>query len=214
LIPAIEYQQIKRPEERLRLPLAKVLKAAVGVREVDLLYRPAMPFWPRVEGGRLGEFDLAITVSGMTAPATVCELKWSQHTGVDALDDVMWDLFKLAHARYSLPNVRSAYLIYAAPTGSWQPATRRFRQLFTTTETDVAELVDKYLSIWRWCVRNSSKSRPVALPNRIHTSGVGESVTVEVPAGSFAVRVASVDVEWDPPIALDGNTEVLRLGGH
>jgi hypothetical protein len=209
LVPTPRYQRVKTREQRLRLALSDVLLNA-GV-EVGLLYQPEMCHWPWRGRSKLGHFDLAIAERPKQRPAIVCELKWSTHTGVNALDEVMWDVLKLAHARHSLPDVRSAYLVYAAPRQAWDLETARFRDLFAGTDLDTRAWLDGYLDIaWRWCVREGSKSRPVLAPGRLRTCPVTQTPVPGVP-GDMEVRVASVDADWNTPVHLDENAEPIPV---
>jgi hypothetical protein len=205
LVSTSGYQSLKR-EERLRRALTDALTRANWCAELH--YQPEMPQWPWRGPSRLGEFDVAVSAAEIRAPAIVCELKWCTRDGVDALDEVMWDVLKLAHAQHILPNVRAAYLVYAAPAKAWGTPTSRFRELFAGCDIETRAWLAEYLHIWRWCVRTSSKSRPLAAPRRIRTRRVGGAY---VPSGpvEMQVQIAAVEGLWDEPIALDDNAEPI-----
>ena len=88
-------------------------------------WRPEMPQWPSSRGEeQLGGCDLALRFRSEETYSTVIEPKWSRHGLIDALDEVMWDAFKLAHATATLPGVSNGLLIYLACGRAWAKPAR------------------------------------------------------------------------------------------
>jgi hypothetical protein len=215
LIPTPAVQALKRPEDRLRLPLQAVLEARGDVARVDLWYKPPLPKWPSVPKTPLREYDVSFARTGANAISAVCELKWCQRGGIDALDEVMWDAFKLAHANGTLRTSPHAYLVYAATEKAWAKSAARFRELFLApADLDVRRWIDQHLSIYRWNIRHSSRSRPKAHPRRLHTRPVDSDASVILPTGRWLVRIAVVSGEWEEPIPLDEKAEPLPPRRH
>jgi hypothetical protein len=160
----------ERREERMRRALAIELEDSNLVSGVCFEWRPEMAFWPPAgPRNRLGGFDLALAFSEDEDFSVVAECKWCTHTGIDTLDEVPWDWVKLAHAEATLPGVRWALLLYAAPLSAWaKPA--RFTSLFEESLVSTRELIAQNEGVWRWLLRQSAKSRPKRLPPYIQTS--------------------------------------------
>ena len=180
-----------RREAQLRAAVVEALLPCVAEGRTLSEWRPQMPYWPKRGNSRLGGFDLAVRFQSDVSYSTVAELKWSRHGLLDALDEVPWDLCKLAHARATLLRVTTCLLLYVAPVAAWQkPA--RFVEIFDGTRVDTRRLIERHPNVWRWLLKNSAKSRPTALPPEIKT----ESLT-RVPFGvsgeTLELRAATVE---------------------
>jgi hypothetical protein len=119
----------------------------------------------------LGGFDLALRFASEECFRVVCELKWCSRSGLDALDDVVWDVFKLSHAVATLEGVEEGVLIYAAPAPAWN-ADFRLRELFSETTVASRDLIMANEVVWRYALGTSSQSRPTRIPAAIRTSSV------------------------------------------
>jgi hypothetical protein len=193
--------EIRRPEERMRRAIVTELEASGQVSEVRLEWRPEMRWWPRAGTSWLGGFDLAMTYCEGRGFSTVVECKWCSRTGIDALDEVLWDCFKLAHAASTLDEVKWGLLLYAAPASAWaRPA--RFTTLFDASMPSTRELIGDNEGVWRWLLRNSAKSRPKKLPPHVQTSPVAQ-VPFVFDRNWMEVRIASVCANGDPWYGLD-----------
>lgn len=153
--------------------------------------------WPSVGGNRLGGFDLALRRPGEASYSAVCEFKWSKWGDKEALDEIPWDCFKLAHAVDSLPGVSEGFLVYAARSSAWKKPARFAEWLDGAVISPRQVLVD-HPSVWKWLLDDSSKARPLALPETIKTTRVAscEFLHGGVP---WEIRVAAVvpgDEQW------------------
>jgi hypothetical protein len=153
-----------------------------------------MPLWPHVPEGKLGGFDLAIRLHGEPSYSVVCELKWCP--AKEKLEETPWDCFKLAHARETLPEVRNAYLIYAAPS-SVLASDCRCVELLGDGVISTRVIIDKYESSWRWLLKESSKSRPTSLPPYVETTVVGSPLFIHEEV-QWEIRVVSVRANGQP----------------
>jgi hypothetical protein len=194
-------EAVKRPEARLRHALVDELATFPEVEAALPEWRPKLPLWPGSLKTRLGGFDLALRFVGDEDYSVVCELKWSSGKGLDALDEVPWDCFKLAHAVGTLDNVGTGLLIYAAPSTGWERA--RFRDLFSELSLgSTRRLIDENKNVWRWLLKGSSESRPTRLPPFVRTSLVGKT-PLSYLGTSWEIRVAAVSPEGEPWYELD-----------
>jgi len=160
-----------KPEERLRRALVETLRSTPNVSEVKTEWRPEMPHWPWKEGGRkLGGFDVSIRFQGDMSFTIVGETKWTSG-GLDALDQLPWDLFKLAHAEATLEGIRGALLIYAAPTTTWSKPPR-FVQCFGDALIETRKLISDHPNVWRFNLKGGAQSRPARLPPAVQTGPV------------------------------------------
>src|SRR5205807_1400311 len=122
-------------------------------------------------------------------------------TGIDALDEVLWDCFKLAHARETLAEVRWALLLYVAPTKAWRkPA--RFVGLFGESLNSTRDLIAENEGVWRWLLKTGAKSRPRKLPPYLQTSPLGK-VSFTLEDFAYELRLASVRANGEPWFGLD-----------
>jgi hypothetical protein len=180
-----------RPENRLRQAVVAGLEGC-GLDEIcwSPEWRPAMERWPAVGRARLGGFDLALRHEGAASYSAVCELKWSKWGDKEALDELPWDCFKLAHAVDSLPGVSEAFLVYAARLSAWKkPA--RFAEWFDGALVNPRNLLANHRSVWKWLLERGAKARPLALPEAIETSGVARQ-RFSNDGTPWEIRVASV----------------------
>ena len=129
------------------------------------------------------------------------ELKWCGRTGLDALDEVLWDCFKFAHARATLDGVEEAFLIYAAPTSAWE-IDGRFRNLFDATLVFTETVLSEHANVWRWLLRESSKSRPMQLPPALEMGQIAANAFM-LDGVAWELRVASVAPNGEPWIELE-----------
>jgi hypothetical protein len=194
-------------ERRLRLALADALGERAEVAEVRISpeWRPEMPLWSpgSVQGAKLGGFDVAVQFEAESGYALVVELKWSKFGLIDALDEVMWDAFKLAHAVATLPGVRFGLLCYLAPSRAWdKPA--RFATLFDDGLIETRKLIADHEAIWDWCLAQGSASRPTKLPPLLETHRVAR-VPVVLDGKEWQIRAASVVPSGDPWLELDAS---------
>jgi hypothetical protein len=194
-------------EKRLRLAFADALGGWPEVAEVRTTpeWRPEMPFWPWGTDGKskLGGFDVAVRFDGDSGYSLVAELKWSHYGYVNALDEVIWDAFKLAHATSTLPGISYGLLIYLAPLKAWEkPA--RFADLFSDALASSRTLISEYESIWRWCLGEGSSCRPTKLPPYVQTGPVA-CASVVVDGAPWEIRASTVAANGEPWIELDEN---------
>lgn len=124
---------VKRREERLRQAFRASLEEHDQVLEARTSpeWRPELPLWPWSADGKkkLGGFDCAIRFVGDESYSLVVELKWTHWGYVNALDEVIWDAFKLAHASATLDGVTHGLLVYLAPTEGVEHAAPLWRVL-------------------------------------------------------------------------------------
>jgi hypothetical protein len=193
-----------RPEERLREAMTTAFAERPEVVEVRREWQPAMPWWPAVGTYKLGGFDLALRFTNDPTPVSVAELKWCSRLGVDAFDEVLWDCFKLAHARASLDGISSALLVYAAPAQAWN-FDGRFRSLFTDSLTVTETLLTDHRTIWEWAIRTSSKSRPTRLPPAVQT-GLIEAAAFVFNGSPWELRVIAITPNGEPWIELSNGS--------
>jgi hypothetical protein len=192
-----------KPENRLRRALVESL-ADCGLAEIcwSPEWKPEMPRWPRVSGGTLGGFDLALRAEGEAPYSAVCELKWSNWGDREALDEVPWDAFKLAHAVATLPEVSLGFLIYAARASAWsRPA--RFVEWFEGAEISSRDFFEGHPTVWRWLLEGSSKARPIALPEVVRTEPLVAS-GFQWDGEAREICVASVEVPGEEWFDLEG----------
>jgi hypothetical protein len=193
--------EVTRREERLRRAFVAALSENPEVVEVVHEWRPEMSWWPWRGSRRLGGFDLAIRFEGENSFSTVAELKWCQRTGLDAFDEVLWDAFKLAHAKATLAGIKKALLVYAAPVPTWQ-VDGRFRTFFDDSLSSTETLLSEHANVWRWLLRTSSHSRPTKLPPEIETTRIPPAA-FQFDGGPWELRVASVAPNGEPWLDLD-----------
>jgi hypothetical protein len=183
-----------KPEARLRRAVAEQIRASPDVTAVMAgpEWRPDMPLWPRVTGGQLGGFDLAFQLADPDSMNVVAETKWSSG-GIDALDEVLWDAFKLAHAVATLDAVTDGFLIYAARTAAWNKPPR-YAELFQDGRVESLALINAYPSVWAWLYNGSSAAKPTQVPGALRTSLVAEA-SFPFADQSWTVRCARVEVD-------------------
>jgi hypothetical protein len=196
---------ITRREERLRLSFADALAEHDVVDGVQTSpeWRPELPLWPWGADGRtkLGGFDVAVRLNGATDHSLVVELKWTHYGVVNALDDAMWDTFKLAHASSTLDAVDHGLLVYLAPLKAWEkPA--RFAEFFTDSLVDCRDLIAKHEGIWRWSLQEGSACRPTQLPPFIQTGPIA-SGGLTIDGEPWELRAALVRANGEPWFDLD-----------
>ena len=190
-----------KPEERLRQALAQALREQSQIAEVLTTpeWRPEMRFWPATEG-RLGGFDVSFRDVASEAWSGVVETKWKKG-GVDALDEVLWDAFKLAHAVETIDGVCDAFLVYAALATAWAKPPR-YADLFTDGMSDSAGLIAKHPDVWSWLLRTSSAARPKMLPPRLASALIAEA-TSTIGGEQWLIRCARVRPIGEPWIGVD-----------
>ena len=196
-------KDVEKRENRLRGAIEHALAEEAAVKEVRIApeWRPEMPLWPRGPRKRLGGFDVAVRFQGDDGYSLVVELKWTHYGFVNALDEAIWDAFKLAHASSTLPGVRDALLIYLAPLKAWnRPA--RFAQLFADSFTDSRELIGDHENIWHWCLREGSAAKPLKLPPALETGPIARAPLV-VDGEPWEIRAAVVRANGEPWFDLD-----------
>jgi hypothetical protein len=197
--------EIAQRERRLRATFAASLAHRYKVAEVRTKpeWQPELPLWPwsADRKHKLGGFDLAIRFQGDEAYSLVCELKWTHYGIVNALDEAMWDAFKLAHAGRTLPGVTHGILLYLAPVSAWsKPA--RFTRLFDDALTSSRELIAENESIWRWCLREGSAARPNKLPPYLETGLVARAHLL-IDSEEWELRMATVASNGEPWLDVD-----------
>jgi hypothetical protein len=202
----------KRPENRLRFAFADSLRALPGVVEICTSpeWRPEMPFWPwgKDQKTKLGGFDVSVRFEGDTGYSMVAELKWSRYGIIDAIDEALWDAFKLAHATSTLEGVTDGVLVYLAPLRAWEkPA--RFAALFDNAMSDSRALIEDNEASWRWSLENSSACRPTKLPPSIESQPLARAGLL-IGGIPWELRAASITANGTP--WLDVGTEGWPVG--
>jgi hypothetical protein len=196
--------EVTKRENRLRFALADALANEAVVAEVRISpeWRPEMPYWPSGGAGkRLGGFDVALRYSDDRSYSLVAELKWTHYGFVNALDEAIWDAFKLAHASATLEGVRDGLLIYMAPVKAWnRPA--RFANFFTDSFSDSRKLIAEHEGIWRWCLAEGSRARPTKLPPALETGPVACAPLLH-DGEAWEIRAGVVRANGEPWLDLD-----------
>jgi hypothetical protein len=194
-----------KTEERLRRAIAACALELSEVLQVQIRpeWQPPMQLFPSRPTNPLGGFDLAFRMRGDGGVTVAAETKWSTGTKVNALDETPWDVLKLVHAR-TVPKVRWALLVTAAPDAAWEVA--QFAAMFDEDMMPISKL----LALNPHMYEEDSKSRPLKLPPYVQSSP-----TVRVPfvlnGKSWQIRVASVRANGEP--WLDCDEDGWPIGG-
>jgi hypothetical protein len=204
--------EIKRREDRLRQALRASLVERAQVVEVRISpeWRPELRFWPWSTDGtkKLGGFDCAIRFAGDDSYSLVAELKWTHHGYVNALDEAIWDAFKLAQASATLAGVTHGLLVYLAPMKAWNKPPR-FVELFRDSLTSTRSLITDHEAIWRWCLQEGSAARPTKLPPYLQTGPVA-ATALAIDGEPWELRAAVARANGEPWIDLDSEGMPIR----
>lgn len=169
----------------LRAGLVKTA-ARVGVEPGDLRgKRVALAGWPSV-----GPFDLRLDAG--RGRVALLELKWG------ALDEVVWDVCKLALAVTELKAL-TGFVVVGAPTRKWDRGLPGATLLDTAQHRTADLRANPYRSAWDvWERRNDP--RPDRLPPVVHTEAV---CSVDLDLGSQEWRLRAAAVTADPDLVED-----------